>query len=61
MFKAITDEKDRNLQAQQEITNTVYVAIISGNVYHTTEECGALKNAYIVVEMDELEDASRGF
>lgn len=61
VFDAITDEKNRNPEVQQEIITPVYVAIVSGNVYHISKECGALKNAYIVVEMDESEAAGRGF
>lgn len=61
VFKAITDEKDRRPQVRQEINDPVYVALVSGNVYHTDIHCSAFKNAFAVTQMDRTEAEERGF
>lgn len=61
VFDALTDGIDRSREAKMKIETPVYVAILTGTKYHTTESCSAFKNATRVLEMDEAEAAERGF
>ena len=61
IFEALTDGIDRSREARSPIVEPVYVAIISGAKYHTTESCSALRNSPKVLELDLTEAQERGF
>lgn len=60
ILNALTDGIDRSREAQMEIKAPVYVAILTGTVYHK-EDCAALKNSSRVLELDLAEAQERGF
>lgn len=60
ILNALVDGLDRSREARLEIQSPVYVAILTGTVYHT-ENCASLKRASRVLEMDMLEAQERGF
>ena len=60
ILNALTDGIDRSREAKQEIKTPVYVAILTGTVYHN-ESCSSLSRASRVLELDLLEAQERGF
>lgn len=62
VFDAMFDNKNRtNIEYKEEYKFPVYVAIITGTVFHKEEKCSRLTPAYAVEKL-ELEDAiQRGF
>lgn len=62
VFNSLFDDIDRtDIEYKEEFNYPVYVAIVTGTVFHNTEDCSKLSSAYIV-ETLELEDAiQRGF
>lgn len=61
VLSSLIDGIDRSREAHLPIVEPVYVAIISGVKYHTTEDCSALKLASRVLELDLTEAQERGF
>lgn len=61
VLSSLTDGIDRSREAHSPIVEPVYVAILTGEKYHTTEHCSALKNASRVLELDLSEARERGF
>ena len=61
VLSSLVDGIDRSREAHLPIVEPVYVAIISGAKYHTTQSCSALKNASKVLELDITEAQERGF
>ena len=60
ILNALTDGIDRSREARQEIKTPVYVAILTGTVYHN-ESCPSLSRASRVLELDLAEAQERGF
>lgn len=60
ILDALTDGIDRSREAHQEIKTPVFVAILTGTVYHN-QDCTALKNSSRILELDLLEAQERGF
>lgn len=61
VLQALTDGIDRSREAHSPIVEPVYVAILTGAKYHTTESCSALKRASKVLKLDIEEAQERGF
>lgn len=61
VLQSLTDGIDLSREAHSPIVEPVYVAIISGDKYHSTESCTALKRASKVLELDIAEARERGF
>ena len=60
ILDALTDGIDRSRELRMTIETPVYVAILTGTVYHR-EDCPALKRASRVLELDLAEAQERGF
>lgn len=60
ILNALTDGIDRSRDARIDIETPVYVAILTGTVYHN-EDCASLKKASRVLELDLVEAQERGF
>ena len=60
ILNALTDGIDRSREARTDIKTPVYVAILTGTVYHN-QDCTALKNSSRILELDLLEAQERGF
>lgn len=60
ILDALTDGIDRSREPRMAIKTPVYVAILTGTVYHR-EDCPALKRASRVLELDLAEAQERGF
>lgn len=60
ILDALTDGIDRSRELRMTIETPVYVAILTGTVYHR-EDCPALKRASRVLELDLTEAQERGF
>lgn len=61
VLESLIDGIDRSREAQSPIVEPVYVAILTGDKYHSTESCSALKRASRVLELDLTEAQKRGF
>ena len=61
ILESLIDGIDRSREAQSPIVEPVYVAILTGTKYHSTENCSALKRASRVLELDLTEAQERGF
>lgn len=61
VLQSLTDGIDRSREAHGPIVEPVYVAILTGVKYHTTEDCSALKLASRVLTLDIEEAQERGF
>ena len=61
VFEALIDGKDRSREIHYPVVESVYVAIITGDKYHTTEKCYTLLNSSFILEMDISEAQERGF
>lgn len=61
VLASLIDGIDRSREAHLPIVEPVYVAIITGDKYHSTESCSALKRASRVLELDLTEAQKRGF
>ena len=61
VLQSLTDGIDRSREAHDPIVEPVYVAILTGDKYHTTENCTALKRASRVLELNITEAQERGF
>lgn len=60
VFESLTDNRDRYPWARNPIVNAVYIAPITGTVYHK-EDCTAINNASFILELDLKEAQERGF
>lgn len=60
ILDALTDGIDRSREARMPIETPVYVAILTGTVYHKAD-CPALKRASRILELDLAEAQERGF
>lgn len=60
VLDALTDGIDRSREARMDIKTPVFVAILTGTVYHN-QDCTALKNSSRILELDLLEAQERGF
>lgn len=61
VLEALTDGIDRSREAHSPIVEPAYVAILTGDKYHLTKSCPALKRASRVLELDLTEAQERGF
>lgn len=61
VLSSLIDGIDRSREAHGPIVEPVYVAILTGTKYHSTESCPALKRASRVLELDLTEAQKRGF
>ena len=64
VFESMFDDKDRTEPYggfKFGHSNPVWVAIVSGDVYHTDVDCDSLYLAYRVVELELSDAKSRGF
>ena len=61
VLASLIDGIDRSREAHLPIVEPVYVAILTGVKYHTTESCSALKRASRVLTLDVEEAQTRGF
>ena len=62
VFKAMFDEKDRTgIKYKDEYDDPVYVAIVTGTVFHKEKECSGLVSAYMVEEFEMENAIERGF
>ena len=61
ILESLIDGIDRSREAQSPIVDPVYVAILTGDKYHVTKSCSALKRASRVLELDISEAIQRGF
>lgn len=61
VLQSLTDGIDRSREAQSPIVKPVYVAILTGDKYHSTESCSYLKRASRVLDLDLAEAQERGF
>lgn len=60
ILNALTDGIDRSRETRMKIKVPVYVAILTGTVYHN-DSCTSLKKASRVLELDLAEAQERGF
>lgn len=61
VLSSLIDGIDRSREAHLPIVEPVYVAILTGVKYHSTESCSYLKRASRVLELDLTEAQERGF
>lgn len=61
VFESLLDDKDRSWPGLNSVENPVYVAIVTGDVYHTNYECSSLANAYAIAEFSLDEAIQRNF
>jgi len=60
VFNALMDGRDRYPWARHTVETPVFIAPITGTVYHN-QDCTALKNSSYTLELDLLEAQERGF
>ena len=61
VLESLIDGIDRSREARDPIVEPVYVAILTGDKYHSTKSCTALKRASRILELDINEAQERSF